>query len=241
MTQLNQAHDKRNQKLKQVWDAVTAEFPKLATEFADTDEVMAALWGRLVLARPSLEQLRERRKTPGAILKKNELEEALIAKLVRYANALRLRLKKEGDLETAEGLYLRRSEYGLLTQQELVEEAEAVLALAQARKGDLGGANIKPADITALGTEVEAYRQSLPVYKVAVENAKVGGKTVRLVFKDNNAFIADDVRSAIELLSDDYPTAYQRLLEALRIDDPSTKRKKRGSKPTDGGGTASPA
>ena len=232
MNRRQRNQDKRNNKLGAVLDAHASEVASIPA-MADA---AAELRRQLGLVQPAAGQQLKRRQGKGATQAKNDLEAPLIGQLVKAANALRLHYKKAGQLDLAEALHIRRSEYEKMPQPALVAEAQDVADQLRDNIANLApygykkAAGTTPGDDEKLGQQVKAYAASIPGSGVARGQGKLGTGTVRTVFKTLDEYVDGDFRSAVELLVDEHPALYQLLRDALRIDDTGG-----GKKGKDGG------
>ena len=165
----------------------------------------------------------------GATLSKNTAGTALIARLVKAANALYLLYKAEGNLTEATPLHRRDSDYRNLTQLALATEAAGLNQRMQAHKTNLKKSyNITDDFLAALAADAASFSAQLTAPQLAIDAAKIKGATARVTLSALNNFLRDDLRAGIELLKDTHPQAYQALREASQVDD--ARRGKQGEK-----------
>jgi hypothetical protein len=238
MNRRQEKQDKRNQKLVAVLDEHATDVA-IIPAMADAN---LELRRQLGLVQPAVSQQLQGRQGKGATQTKNALEAPLIGQLVKAANALSLLYKKQGHLDRAQALHLRRSEYEKMSQPTLVSEAKEVADQVSAVIALLTPYGFKKASTTAPGddeklqAQVAAYAASIPGNRSAAGRGKVGTATVRTVFRGLDAYVDGDFRSAVELLVDDHPELYALLREAMRIDDTGDRKKPKGG----GGPTPAP-
>lgn len=230
MNRRQKNQDKRNRKILGVLNDHTQEVTTIPA-MADADTEFRRQLG---LVQPAASQQLKGRQGPGATQTKNELEAPLIGQLVKGANALHLFYKKDGQLDLAKALHVRRSEYENMGQPELLREAQdladqiTIYITKLTPYGYKPGDANTPGDHEKLDAQVKAYGASLPGHTSARSQGKLGTSTVRTVFKDISTYLDGDFRSTVELLVDDHPDLYQLLRDAMRIDDTGGKKKSKG-------------
>ncbi len=209
-------HRKVKQKLadwKPAVDAVPA-FAELAADYLGR----LALLDGTARKRPVTSQ--------GATAANNTASDALIARLVKMANALWLLYRKEGNQAEADKLPRRASAYQGMQELELATIGLDLSKRVTARKGDLANYNIKDADVTALATDALAFDQALQNPQLAIDDQKLKGAAAKANLSALNHFLRDDLRAGMELLKDTEPDAYQALREASQVDDPGYRQRK---------------
>jgi hypothetical protein len=162
----------------------------------------------------------------GATLVKTAAGSALIARLVKAANALYLLYKSEADLEEAAKMPRQPSDY---TSMSALEVATVALDLSQrltARQADLTDYNIKPADVASLTADAQSFDGILPSPQLAIDAGKIKGATAKATLSALNRFLKDDLRPGMELLKDSAPETYKALREACQVDDAGYRKKK---------------
>lgn len=170
----------------------------------------------------------------GATLSKNTAGTALIARLVKAANALYLLYKAEGNLTEATPLHRRDSDYRNLTQLALATEAAGLNQRMQAHKTNLKKSyNITDDFLAALAADAASFSAQLTAPQLAIDAAKIKGATARVTLSALNNFLRD----GMELLKDTHRDAYDVLREASQVDDARYGRAeaKRAGKVTGGG------
>ena len=156
----------------------------------------------------------------GATLSKNTAGTALIARLVKAANALYLLYKAEGNLIDTAQLHRRDSDYTTMTELALATEATDLNQRVQARKADLKKSyNVQDDFLTALAADAASFSSQLTAPQLAIDAAKIKGATARVTLSALNGFLRDDLRAGMELLKDIHRAAYDALREASQVDD----------------------
>jgi len=175
----------------------------------------------------------------GATLAKTAAGTALIARLVKVANALYLLYKAEepANLEEATKMHRRASDYVRMTDLELATEAIDLNKRVATNKEELmKDYNLDAAAIKALGEDARKFDNDLESPQLAIDAAKLKGATAKTTLSALNIFLRDDLRSGMELLKDSHPEAYAALREASQVDDARYGKDKKGA-----GGTATPS
>jgi hypothetical protein len=165
----------------------------------------------------------------GATLAKSTVGTALIARLVKMANALYLLYKAATppNLEEAAKLHRRPSDYVNLTELELAAEAISLNQRATANKALLtSDYNFPAADLKALADDATAFSNQLATPQLAIDDAKVRGATATATLSALNIFLKDDLRAGMELLKDSQPEVYKALREASQVDDAAYRQRK---------------
>ena len=158
--------------------------------------------------------------TTGATLSKATAGTALVARLVKAANALYLLYKADGDLTAATQLHRRDSDYTTMPDLELATEAIDLNQRVQARQADLKkGYNVQDDFLAALAADAESFGTQLTAPQLAIDAAKIKGATARVTLSTLNVFLRDDLRAGMELLKDTHRAAYDALREASQVDD----------------------
>jgi hypothetical protein len=157
-----------------------------------------------------------------AMLAKTATSTALIARLVKAANALYLLYKAEKPANLAEAakLHRRASDYTNMSDQALAAEAADLsqqVATHQAKlKKDY---NWDATTIAALAVDAHSFDVQLTAPQQAFDATKTKSATAKSTLKTLNDFLRDDLRAGMELLQDTHPGAYQALREASQTDD----------------------
>lgn len=177
----------------------------------------------------------------GATLAKSAAGTALIARLLKAANALYLLYKGQTppNLEEAAKLHRRESDYTGLTDQELATEATDLSHRATANQALLlSDYNLTAAQVKALADDAASFEAQLSAPQLAIDAAKIKGAAARTTLSALNNFLRDDLRAGMELLKDTHRDAYDALREASQVDDAAYRKKKAKRA---GKGSASPA
>ncbi|MBF9223455.1 hypothetical protein [Hymenobacter ruricola] len=165
----------------------------------------------------------------GATLAKSAVGTALIARLVKAANALYLLYKAEEPANVAEaaGLHRRASDYTAMTDQALAAEATDLARRAAAHASVLKKEYNWDTDATtALADAAQAFAAQLSAPQLAIDAAKIKGATAKSTLSALNVFLKDDLRAGMELLKDTHEDAYKALREASQVDDAAYQKKK---------------
>ena len=166
----------------------------------------------------------------GATLAKSTTGTALIARLVKAANALYLFYKAQTPPNLADALKLHRvpSDYTNLTDLELATEAVNLSQQVQAHKAALAASySLTAAAAKALQDDADLYGQQLTAPAPAIDAAKIKGVTNKNTLSELNRFLKDDLRAGFALLLGNegpdaaaFQEAYDQLREAMQVDDP---------------------
>jgi hypothetical protein len=165
----------------------------------------------------------------GATLAKSTAGTALIARLVKAANALYLLYKAEepANLTEAAKMHRRASDYVNLNDQSLATEATDLAQRVTTNKTKLmSDYNWDVASITALATDAQSFDTQLTAPQRAIDAAKIKGATAKSTLSALNVFLKDDLRAGMELLKDTHEDAYNALREASQVDDAAYRKKK---------------
>ena len=173
----------------------------------------------------------------GATLAKGTAGTALIARLVKVANALYLLYKAAQptpNLEEAAKLHRRPSDYTALSELELATEAHDLNQRATANQAALiKDYNLTAADLATLAADAQSFDTKLSAPQLAIDARKIKGATATATLSALNIFLRDDLRAGMELLKDTHRDAYDALREASQVDDAAYRKKKakRAGKP----------
>ena len=166
----------------------------------------------------------------GATLTKGTAGTALIARLVKVANALYLLYKAaqpSPNLEEAAKLHRRPSDYTALAELELATEAHDLNQRATANKAALlKDYNLTADDLKTLGEDAQSFDTQLSAPQLAIDARKIKGATATATLSALNLFLKDDLRAGMELLKDTHRDAYDALREASQVDDAAYRKKK---------------
>ena len=170
----------------------------------------------------------------GATLAKSAAGTALVARLVKAANALYLLYKAEepANLTEAAKMHRRRaSDYTNMSDQALATEAADLARRVAANKTPLmSDYNLTAASIKDLTDDARAFEAQLTAPQLAIDASKIKGATAKSTLSALNIFLRDDLRAGMELLKDTHEDAYKALREASQVDD-ARYRKSGGQKP----------
>ena len=156
----------------------------------------------------------------GATLAKGTAGTALIARLVKAANALYLLYKSESNLEEAARMPRHPSDYTAMTDLALATEARDLSQRATARKTELkNDYSLDDAAVKTLAADAASFDTLLTSPQLDIDAAKIKGATAKSTLSALNVFLKDDLRAGMELLKDTHPEAYQALREASHVDD----------------------
>ena len=168
----------------------------------------------------------------GATLAKTAAGTALIARLVKAANALYLLYKAAEpvpNLEEAAKLHRRDSDYTNMPNLELATEARDLSQRATANKAALlSDYNYTAAEVKALADDANSFDGILTAPQLAIDASKIKGATAKTTLSALNVFLRDDLRAGMELLKATHPEAYQALREASQVDDAGYGKGKAG-------------
>ena len=218
----------RHRKVQQTLDAyadAVAEVPALAKLAASFRQQLGLLDGTATKNAVTSE---------GATRTKNNAGTALIARLVKAANALYLLYKSEGNLEEAAKMHRNPTDYRNMSELVLGTEATDLSHRATARAKDLKDYNVSAADVATLATDAALFDHLLETPQLAIDAGKIKGATAKATLSALNRFLKDDLRAGLALLKDTHEEAYQALREASQVDDKGSRRKKGGGKDSNG-------
>ena len=182
----------------------------------------------------------------GATLANTAAGTALVARLMKAANALYLLYKAEEplpNLEEAAKLHRRASDYVNLTNLELATEAHDLSQRVTANKDKLlKEYNYTAAEVKALADDAESFNGILANPQLAIDAAKIKGATAKTTLSTLNNYLRDDLRAGMELLKGTHEEAYDALREAAQVDDAGYRKKKavKGKKSLSGGDASAP-
>ena len=166
----------------------------------------------------------------GATLAKGTAGTALIARLMKVANALYLLYKAAQptpDLEEAAKLHRHLSDYTAFSELELATEAHDLSQRATANQAALlKDYNLIAADLTTLAADAQSFDTQLSAPQLAIDAYKIKGATAKNTLSALNDFLRDDLRAGMELLKDTHRDAYDALREASQVDDAAYRKKK---------------
>ena len=162
----------------------------------------------------------------GATLTKDNASVALIARLVKAANALYLYYKVNGNLEEAAKMHRNPTDYRNMNELERATEAVDLSQRLTALGPKLKDYNISAEDVATLATDAASFNDLLAAPQLAIDASKIKGATAKATLSSLNRFLKDDFRAGLELLKDSHPNAYQALREASQVDDPTYLNKK---------------
>ena len=215
-----QRHRKVKQRLADFATTI-AKVPALAT-------LVAQYLGKLQLLDGAAQ--RKPVTSQGATLAKSTTGTALIARLVKAANALYLFYKAQTPPNLADALKLHRvpSDYTNLTDLELATEAVNLSQQVQAHKAALATSySLTPAAAKVLQDDADLYGQQLTAPALAIDAAKIKSATNKNTLSELNRFLKDDLRAGFALLLGNegpdaaaFQEAYDQLREATQVDDP---------------------
>lgn len=155
----------------------------------------------------------------GATLAKGATGKALVARLVKVANALYLHYKADQNLADAAKMHRVPSDYINMTDLTLATEAADLRQRAADQQPALADYNLTAADVAAMAADVASFDHLLTAPQLAIDAEKIKGATATATLSALNRFLSDDLRAGIELLKDSHPAAYQALREASQVDD----------------------
>ena len=213
-----------------------ARHRKVKQVLADYATAVAAVPAFAKLAAQFLQQLglldgTARKKgvtSEGATLAKSAAGTALIARLVKAANALYLLYKAEepANLTEAAKMHRRASDYTNMTDQALATEATDLAQRVTANKTLLmSDYNLTAASIKDLTDDAKSFDTQLTAPQLAIDAAKIKGATAKSTLSALNIFLRDDLRAGMELLKDTHGEAYKALREASQVDDAAYRKK----------------
>ena len=165
----------------------------------------------------------------GATIAKGAAGAALIARLVKAANALYLFYKAAPNLEEAAKMHRNRSDYTNMTDLELATEALSLSKRVATHQAALADYNITSADAAALAAEAQSFDGLLSAPQLAIDANKIKGATAKATLSDLNRFLKEDLRAGMELLKDSQPAAYQALREVSQVDDAGSRKGKKSA------------
>lgn len=178
----------------------------------------------------------------GATLAKSAAGTALVARLVKAANALYLLYKAEepANLTEAAKMHRRASDYTNMSDQALATEAADLARRVAANKTPLmSDYNLTAASIKDLTDDARAFEAQLTAPQLAIDASKIKGATAKSTLSALNIFLRDDLRAGMELLKDTHEDAYKALREASQVDDAGSRKGGKGGKATSGESSAS--
>lgn len=180
----------------------------------------------------------------GATLAKTAAGTALVARLMKAANALYLLYKAAEpapNLEEAAKLHRRASDYVNMKDLELATEARDLSQRATAHQEELlKNYNFSAAEVKALAADAESFDGILTNPQLAIDANKIKGATATATLGTLNVFLRDDLRAGMELLKGTHEDAYNALREASQVDDAGYRKKKAKKGASDQSGKPTP-